>query len=66
MKYARIVDGTAADICGDINQRFHPDLASQFVQVPDEVEAGWMLVEGVWSAPPPFPEYEAAPAEPEA
>lgn len=31
---------------------FHPEIAQQFIDVPDEVETGWIEVEGVWQAPP--------------
>lgn len=41
---------------------FHPDIASQFVEVPAEVEASWTKQEdGSFVAPPPPPEPEVAP-----
>lgn len=60
MKHARIVNGTAVDVRTESPEGFfHPDIAAQFVEVPDEVENGWTLNDGVWSAPPapePVPE----------
>lgn len=63
MNYARVVNDVAVDVYADPYQRFHPDLASQFVEVPLEVEAGWILVDGTWSAPPK-PEPELPPDQP--
>ena len=62
MNYARVVNGVAIDVYDDPYQRFHPDLASQFIEVPAEVEVDWRLVDDVWSAPPePDPEPEVQP-----
>lgn len=59
MKYARIINERAVDIATDPASQFHPDLAAEFVEVPDEVQRGWIRAEdGTWSAPP-------APAAPE-
>lgn len=58
MKHARIIDGVALDVTsGDPAELFHPDLAVEFEPVPDEVETGWLLDDGEWSAP------EAEPVE---
>ena len=35
---------------------FVPGLAAQFEPVPVEVQAGWSLIDGLWTAPPPAPE----------
>lgn len=52
MKYARIVSNTAVDVRTESPEGcFHPDIATQFVTVPDQVEDGWTLNYGVWSAP---------------
>jgi hypothetical protein len=54
MKHARIINGSAVDIATDLVNQFHPDLAAEFVEVPDEVERGWVVDEdNVWSPPPP-------------
>lgn len=50
-KYARIIENVAVDVSTAPNDQFHPMLAQEFVLVPDEVQAGWVLSDGVWSAP---------------
>lgn len=65
MNFARIIDGVAADVSADPENHFHPTLAEQFVQVPDEVRVQWRLIDGAWQAPPapePAPEPEPAPS----
>lgn len=53
MKHARIVAGVAVDVVdADPADLFHPLIAAEFVQVPDEVVPGSALVNGVWIAPP--------------
>jgi len=60
--FARIIDGVAVEVWTDGGlgivpaDVFVPGLASQFEPVPDEVQAGWSLIDGVWTAPPPAPE----------
>lgn len=49
--YARIVDNVAVDVSAAPYEHFHPTLAGEFVEVPAEVQAGWIKVEGVWAAP---------------
>lgn len=49
--FARIIDAVAVDVSTDPAQQFHPDLASQFVPVPDEVQARWRLNGEAWEAP---------------
>ena len=53
-KQARIVDNVAVDfVAGNPADFFHPSIAAEFGQVPDEVEPGWRRdpVTGSWSAP---------------
>lgn len=49
--YARIIGNAVVDVSATPNDSYHPDLAQEFVPVPDEVGAGWQLVEGVWTPP---------------
>lgn len=52
MKYARIVSNAAVDVRTESPEGcFTPDIAAQFVTVPAEVENGWILAGGIWSAP---------------
>lgn len=60
MKFARIIAGVAIDVLdGAPADRFHPDIAVQFVEVPADVVEGSRLVDGAWVAPAPV---EPAPA----
>lgn len=53
-KQARIVDSIAVDVViGDPSEFFHPDIAKDFVPVPDQVESGWSVSAGKWSPPAP-------------
>ena len=57
MKYARIINDTAVDVRTEAPEGFFtPEVVAEFVEVPDQVENGWLLKDGVWSAPPPAPE----------
>ena len=57
MKYARVVADTAVDVRTEAPEGFFtPEVVAEFVEVPDQVENGWLLKDGVWSAPPPAPE----------
>lgn len=49
--YARVIENVAVDVSTAPNDQFHPLLAQEFVPVPDEVQAGWVLTDGAWSAP---------------
>ena len=50
--FARIIDSVAVDVSTDPENSFHPDIAAQFVAVPDNVHAGWLKgSDGKWSAP---------------
>jgi hypothetical protein len=60
--YARIVNGQAIDVTtGNPAELFHPDVAIQFVEVPDGTQNGATLVDGVWTPPAPAPEPIPAP-----
>lgn len=59
--YTRIIGGVAVDVSTDPAAQFHPQIAAEFVEVPDEVTHGWRLEDDEWTAPPPI---EPAP-EPE-
>lgn len=66
-KYAWIENGRIRDIVSnDPATLFHPDVAVFYdTPVGDEVETGWSLVDGVWTAPPePEPAPETVPVEP--
>lgn len=52
MKYARLIDGLVADvISADPTELFHPLIAAEFVEAPDDVAPGWTLDGDVWTAP---------------
>ena len=52
--FARIVDGAAVDVT-TINPSaiFHPEIAAQFIVVPDGTETGATYADGIWTNPPP-------------
>ena len=55
--FARVIDNVAVDVSADPENCFHPDIAAQFVSVPDTVQTGWRKgTDGKWSAPAPAPE----------
>lgn len=49
--FARIIDNVAIDVSANPTESFHPDVAAEFVNVPDIVEYGWRLINGEWVAP---------------
>lgn len=52
MKYAYVVNNKAIEIVStDPAVLFVPHYASQFIEVPDNVQAGWVLSGGIWQAP---------------
>lgn len=51
--YARIINEVAVDVSTDPATHFHPDIAREFVAVPDNVQPGWRLIEGIWTEPAP-------------
>lgn len=66
MKYARNVNNIAVDVRAESPEGcFTPEIAAEFIEVTDEVENGWILENGIWTAPPepePTPEPTPAPA----
>ena len=56
MKYGRIINAVVVETFTPpagftISDCFHPDVG--FVEIPDDVEAGWLVAEdGTFSAPP--------------
>lgn len=65
MKYARILNNIAQEIIDfDPAGRFHPDVAALFEPVPDEVNQGATLANGVWTpyVAPPVPDPVPQPA----
>ena len=64
MKYARAVNNVVVDVTtSDPAGSFHPDIASQFVQVPEEVQPGWRLTEGGDWVPPNQPQPDPDPGD---
>ena len=64
-KQARIVNSVAVDVVtGDPAEFFHPDIAKDFVPVPEQVENGWTVEAGKWSAPTPVEPVQPAPVYP--
>lgn len=63
--FARIIDDVAIDVSDNPEEHFHPDIAAEFVSVPDTVEPGWRLVDEEWTAPevPSVPEVAIEPKE---
>ena len=52
MKYARIVNSTAVDVRTESPEGcFTPNIVAEFVTVPNQVESGWTVEGGEWSAP---------------
>jgi hypothetical protein len=52
MKYAYIDNGVAVEVIQTSPMLiFAPHYASQFAEVPDNVQAGWVLSGGIWQAP---------------
>lgn len=62
--FARIINNVAVDVSFDPANSFHPDIAREFVQVPDNVKQGWVRIDGVWPAPAPTPQPEPTPTYP--
>lgn len=52
MKYARIVNGIAVDVRTESPEGFFtPNIVAEFIEVPEEVEDHWILLDDNWSAP---------------
>lgn len=62
--FARIINEVAVDVSDDPAEQFHPDVAKDFVPVPDQVENGWTVEAGKWSAPTPVEPVAPAPVYP--
>lgn len=52
-KFARIINDVAVDVSNSPAEHFHPGLAAEFQTVPDNVQPGWRLIDGVWTEPAP-------------
>ena len=52
--YCRIINNQAVDVVPTYEDRFHQGIHSQFVECPDDVQAGWIYDadKDTWSAPP--------------
>jgi hypothetical protein len=61
--YCRLVNNTAVDVVVAYKNRFHVSLHSEFVECPDNVEAGWTYDADTdtWAAPV-IPEPDPEPA----
>ena len=64
-KFARIISDVAIDVCYNPTELFHPVIASEFVEVPDYIESGYSLKDGMWVAPVIQPEDIELPTAPE-
>jgi hypothetical protein len=54
MKYAHVINNTINELVeSDPFTLFVPGYAAQFIEVADEVKAGWKLVGGEWTEPEP-------------
>lgn len=52
MKYARIINGIAVDVRTESPDGcFTPEIVEEFVEIPDNVEAHWILTGTEWAAP---------------
>lgn len=52
MKYARIINNTAVDVRTESPEGCYTEnIVAEFVEVPDDVQDGWVLADGNWSAP---------------
>jgi len=49
--FARVINNVAVDVSPNPDEQFHPDIAGEFEEVPDDVQCGWRLVDGDWEAP---------------
>lgn len=52
MKYARIINGIAIDVRAESPDGcFTPEIAAEFVEIPDNVQDHWILTGTEWAAP---------------
>ena len=49
--FARVVNGVASDVCSDPSSKFHPAIASEFIEVPDDVVPGSFFKNDIWNPP---------------
>ena len=63
--FCRIANGQAVDVVNSYEDRFHISLHVEFVECPNEVQAGWIYNadEDTWSAPPEIEEEEEESSE---
>ena len=52
--FCRIVNGQAVDVVNSYKDRFHSSLHGEFVECPNDVQAGWLYDADAdsWSAQP--------------
>ncbi len=52
--YCRLINNEAVDVVPTYHDRFHPNLHAEFVECPDDVQAGWIYDadKDAWSEPP--------------
>ena len=62
--FARIINAVAVDVSTDPTNQFHPDIAREFVPVPDNVKPGWIRKDGEWQAPESAPQPDPEPVYP--
>ena len=63
--YCRLINNEAVDVVPTYHDRFHPNLHAEFVECPDDVQAGWIYDadKDTWSAPPEIEEEEEESSE---
>ena len=49
--FARILNNVATDVSDNPAANFHASIINQFVEVPDKVRAGWILLGDEWQPP---------------
>ena len=65
MNYGRMKNGVVVDVASEPSKQFHPVLAAEFVEIPDNVTVGYTF-DGTSYAPPAVQEIEPEPElEPE-
>jgi len=62
--FARIIENVAVDVSTAPAEHFHPSIAVDFVEVPDNVRPQWRLIDGDWQEPDLAPELPPAPEAP--
>lgn len=59
--YARVINNIAVDVSTDPFNSFVPELANEFIPVPDFVKPGYVLINDEWKEPIPVPKPEPQP-----